>query len=111
LAGMRLEEFQVLPIRSRARLGLGALRRVLHQVGTMRSDVAVAEDRLALAVIDCPFCAGRTSSSPACSPLLGMVEATLRIAAPELAWLPEETACRSQGGAVCEIGVTLPPTE
>jgi hypothetical protein len=109
LAGLEEEEFQRLPLRSRARLGLGALRRVLAQLGTMPSEVTVAGDRLAFTLTDCPYCASRTMESAGCSPLLGMVEATLRRAVPELPWLPEETACRSVSGDVCEVAVSLPP--
>jgi hypothetical protein len=108
LAGMREEEFQRLPLRPRARLGVGALRRVLAQLGTMPSEVTLDDEHLCFTVTECPFCVGRTSESAGCSPLVGMVEATLRLAVPELPWLPEETACRAVNGNVCEISLSLP---
>lgn len=108
LAGMQEEEFQRLPLRTRARLGVGALRRVLAQLGTMPADVSLDGEHLRFSVTDCPYCVGRTLESAGCSPLVGMVEAAMRLAVPELPWLPEETACRSVRGSVCEISMSLP---
>jgi predicted ArsR family transcriptional regulator len=107
LAGMRDEAFQALPARARARLGLGALRRVLSQIGTMGSEVTIREDNLVFSMGGCPFCAGRRLEAPACTSLQGLVDTVLRAAVPDLSWMSEESNCRAAGAASCDVMVRL----
>jgi predicted ArsR family transcriptional regulator len=108
LGGLRDEAFQALPARARARLGLGALRRVLSQIGTMGADVTIREDDLVFSVGSCPFCADRRLEAPACTSLQGLIDTVLRAAVPDLSWMSEESNCRAAGAASCDVMVRLP---
>ena len=100
--------FQALPSRTRVRVGLLALGRAVTAFGGFRLDVTSAEHAITLATPDCPFCLHRNLAAPGCSPLVGLVEAGLRLVAPDLAPAAEETACRGLGAAACEVTVPLP---
>jgi predicted ArsR family transcriptional regulator len=108
LGGLGNAAFQALPARARARLGLGALRRVLSQMETMAAELKVSQDNLVLSMGSCPFCAGRSLDGPACTPLQGLVDAVLRAAVPELPWVSEETSCRAARAGSCDVMVRLP---
>ena len=108
LAGMPDQAFQHLPSRARLRLGLGALRRVLSQLRTMEADILADDERLVFSVAGCPFCQGRSLETAGCTPLVGLVEAAIRAAAPDVHLIPEETGCRATGHAACEVTVVLP---
>ncbi|HET7010578.1 MAG TPA: hypothetical protein VFI11_07365 [Anaerolineales bacterium] len=108
LRGMRDEAFQRLPWRDRVRLGLGALRRVLSQLNAFAAELTVAGDRVVFSVPECPFCAGRSLDAPGCSPLVGLVEAALSVAVPDMHLPSEETECRAVGARSCSVTVRVP---
>ena len=108
LAGMRNEAFQRLPARDRARLGLGALRRVLAQLNSLAAGLAIAGDSLVFSVAECPFCLGRSLEESACASLVGLVEAALSVSTPDLQLSAEETECRAAGGRSCSVTVRFP---
>ena len=100
--------FQALPARTRARVGLLALGRAVTAIGGFRVEVSPADRAITISAPDCPFCLNRTLAAPGCSPLVGLVEAGLRLIAPDLAPTAEETACRGVGAAACQVIVPLP---
>lgn len=107
LAGLRDASFQALPGRLRARVGTLALGRVLTGIGFL-AEVTSTEGTTTFSVPDCPFCYRRSLETAGCMPLVGLVEATLRLSAGDLAINAEETACRATGGAACEVTIPLP---
>ena len=107
LAGLRDASFQALPGKLRARVGTLALGRVLTGIG-FPAQVTSTERATTFSVPDCPFCYGRSLETAGCTALVGLVEATLRLSADDLAIRVEETACRGTGGAACEVTIPLP---
>lgn len=107
MAGIRDASFQALPGRLRARVGTLALGRVLTGIGFL-ADVRTTERGTTFSVPDCPFCYRRSLETAGCTPLVGLVEATLRLSAGDLALSAEETACRGTGGSACEVTVRWP---
>jgi hypothetical protein len=110
LAGVTNPTFQALPSRTRARVGLMALGRVVTGLGGFRLDVSATDQAIALSIPDCPFCVQRSLDAPGCAALVGLVDAALRLVAPEVALSSQETACRATGAAACELTVRLPAT-
>ncbi|OGR90894.1 MAG: hypothetical protein A2V88_06810 [Elusimicrobia bacterium RBG_16_66_12] len=74
----------------------------------MQADLLADDERLVFSVARCPFCEGRTLETSGCTPLVGLVEAAIRVAAPDVHLIPEETGCRATGNAACEVTVVLP---
>jgi hypothetical protein len=110
LAGVSNPSFQALPSRTRARVGMIALGRVVTGLGGFRIDVSATDQAIALSVPDCPFCVQRSLDSPGCAALVGLVDAALRLVAPELALSSQEIACRATSAPACELTVRLPST-
>jgi hypothetical protein len=109
LAGVRDERFQALPDRQRARVGMRALGRVLTDIAGFEADVAVNDAGMTLSASDCPFCRGRSSAAACCTPLVGVVDAGLRLFAPDLPLAAQETDCRATGGVACVVSIAMPP--
>jgi len=111
LAGVGDPSFQALPSRTRARVGLMALGRVVTGLGGFHIDVSATDQAIALSVPDCPFCVQRSLDAPGCPALVGLVDAALRLVAPEAGLSSGETACRATASPACELTVRLPATD
>jgi hypothetical protein len=107
VAAMHDTAFQAFPVERRLKAGLYGLARTLESLSSMRASTREDAEGLIFHIEGCPDCWGRSSSSPACALVLGLLLAAVAWIAPEAETRVDETTCRAQGGPACEFLIHL----
>jgi len=99
-----------LPVRTRVRLVLQGIARVLTQTSDEECTLREEGSALALTIHRCAVCWGRLSDRPVCSATVGLLEQLLRWASTKPEHHVQETRCIAVGDRVCEFRIEkLPP--
>jgi hypothetical protein len=103
VAAMQDQRFQSLPPDRRLRAGMYGLARTLGSVTATALTTREAQSGVLVCLETCPDCWGRTTSSSACAPMLGLLTAAAAWIAADAVTVVEETSCRAKGAAACEF--------
>jgi len=99
--------FPLLPSLTRARIGLETVAEVFNRFADGNIQVQKQGDRLLWVVERCGVCQGRTSSSPCCHLLAGLLQETVQWATGKDSVKVTEVVCAAAGGPRCEMEIEL----
>src|SRR3972149_5618790 len=102
-AAVRAPGFHALAVYRRLRAGRYVLARTFGPMTSTAVTTGEEQGAVILRLEACPDCWGRTASSSACAPMLGLFSAAAAWIAPEAEAHVEETNCRAQGAPACEF--------
>jgi hypothetical protein len=111
VAAMRDPGFQAFPLDRRLRAGMYGLARSLGQITSTLVTTREQDGAVVFRLDACPDCWARSSKTPACTPMIGMLSAAAAWIAPEAETRIVESACRAQGAAACEFIIRWEPAE
>jgi len=99
--------FPLLPIRTRARIGLETLAEMLNRFADGAVQVRKQGDHLVWVMEHCGVCGGRVTTSPCCHLMAGLLEETVRWATGRDSATVTEVTCAAAGGPRCEMEIDL----
>jgi hypothetical protein len=103
VAAMHDAVFQAFPVERRLKAGLYGLTRTLETLSSVKASTREDAQGLMFHIESCPDCWGRSSSTPACTLVLGLLLAAAAWIAPEADARVDEITCQAQGGSACEF--------
>jgi hypothetical protein len=95
----------MLPMRTRLRLGMGGLSRLLSLMSDDTCSYEELDGGALFTIHRCPICWGRATSEPACHALLGLLEGGLRWLEDSASFQVTEVACIGCGDEFCQFHV------
>lgn len=104
LAGLVLP---LLPIRTRARVGLETVAEMFHRLADTPIRVEVQDGLLLWVMEHCDICLGRTTTTPCCHLIAGLLQATTRWATGKNSATVTEVACAATGEPHCVMEINL----
>ncbi len=107
LADMADILFPLLPSLTRARVGLETLAEVFNRFADGNIQLQKQGDRFLWVVERCSVCQGRTSSSPCCHLLAGLLWETVHWATGRDSIRVTEVVCAAAGGPHCAMEIEL----
>lgn len=99
--------FPLLPSLTRARIGLETMAEVFNRFTDGNIQVQKQGDRFLWVVEHCGVCQGRTSSSPCCHLLAGLLQETVHWATGRDSVKVTEVVCVASGGPHCAMEIDL----
>mgnify|MGYP000011743480 FL=1 len=99
--------FPLLPSLTRARIGLETLAEVFNRFADGNIQVQKQGDHFLWVVEHCGVCQGRTSSSPCCHLLTGLLQETVHWATGRGSVKVTEVVCAAAGGPHCAMEIEL----
>ncbi|MBC7227906.1 MAG: 4-vinyl reductase [Thermoflexales bacterium] len=99
--------FPLLPPLTRARIGLETMAEILNRVTDGHVHVQRQDGHLFWVVERCGVCQGRTSSSPCCHLLAGLLYEAVHWATGRDSVTVTEVACAASGGPHCAMEIDL----
>lgn len=99
--------FPLLPSLTRARIGLEVLAEMFNRFADGNIQVRKQGDHFLWVVERCGVCQGRTSSSPCCHLLAGLLQETVHWATGKDSVKVTEVACAAAGGPHCVMEIEL----
>lgn len=107
LADMAEWLFPLLPSLTRARIGLEILAEMLNRFADGNIQFRKQGDHFLWVVERCGVCQGRTSSSPCCHLLAGLLQETVQWATGKDSVKVTEVVCAAAGGPHCAMEIEL----
>lgn len=107
LADIATLVFPLLPPLTRARIGLEAVAEMFNRATDGNIQVQRRDNHLFWVVDRCAVCQGRTSSSPCCHLLAGLLQETVHWATGRDSVRVREVACAASGGPHCAMEIDL----
>ncbi len=99
--------FPLLPSLTRARVGLETLAEAFNRFTDGNIQIQKQDDHFLWVVERCEVCQGRTSSSPCCHLLAGLLQETVRWATGRDSVRVTEVVCAAAGGPHCAMEIDL----
>lgn len=85
----------------RFHLAINALSNVLNEISDISCTTEITQNESLISITTCPVCWGRSSSSPTCSTLLGIIERNLVVLADGTDYAILEDECIAAGDSGC----------
>ncbi|MBI3172729.1 MAG: DUF433 domain-containing protein [Chloroflexi bacterium] len=97
--------YSFLPYQTKLRKSLGAVAKVLTQLSDQKCVVTENEHEFLFTIHECPYCVGRTSSSPICYVFGGFLSEFVLWVTGEKNTAIEERKCKAMGDLTCEFSI------
>lgn len=99
--------FPLFPSLTRARIGLEILAEIFHRLADENIQIRKQGNHFLWVIERCGVCQGRTSSSPCCHLLAGLLRETVRWATGKDSVKVTEIVCAAAGGPHCAMEIEL----
>ncbi|HWQ03980.1 MAG TPA: 4-vinyl reductase [Longilinea sp.] len=109
LAGISNPMFKNLPLQVKLRVGLPAIARIISQLSDQISTVEEKDDQMIFSIQTCPACHGRSSESPACSFIQGLLQEGLKWVSDGGEFRVFESQCIAMGDPACVFFIDKEP--